>query len=90
MCHQSTPDSSQRSPRQICWSAPKLGKLKTINYPNVGIDMGNILTVVAGDVFVDPGEANLSGQSCHEADINIVGVEGGLDSVLVSKVSQSV
>ena len=45
--------------------------------------MGNVLTVVAGDVFVDPGEANLSGQSCHEANINIVGVEGRLLCVLV-------
>ena len=47
--------------------------------------MGNILTVVAGDVFVDPGEANLSGQSCHEANINIVGVEGRLLCVLVPR-----
>ena len=48
--------------------------------------MGNILTVVAGDVFVDPGESNLSGQCCHEADINIVGVEGGLLRVLVPRI----
>ena len=48
--------------------------------------MGNILTVVAGDVFVDPGEANLSGQSSHEANINIVGVEGRLLCVLVPRI----
>ena len=52
--------------------------------------MGNILTVVAGDVFVDPGEANLSGQGCHEANINIVGVEGGLLCVLVPRIHSKV
>ena len=52
--------------------------------------MGNILTVVAGDVFVDPGEANLSGQSCHEANIHIVGVEGGLLCVLVPRIQSQV
>ena len=52
--------------------------------------MGNILTVVAGDVFVDPGEANLSGQSCHEANINIVGVEGRLLCVLVPRIMSQV
>ena len=52
--------------------------------------MGNILTVVAGDVFVDPGEANLSGQSCHEANIHVVGVEGGLLGVLVPRMKSEV
>ena len=52
--------------------------------------MGNVLTVVAGDVFVDPGESNLGGQSCHEANIHIVGVEGGLLCVLVPRIQSQV
>ena len=44
----------------------------------------NSLTVVAGDVLIDPGEAELGGQHSGETHVNIIGVQGGLVGVLVS------
>ena len=44
-----------------------------------------VRTVVAGEVFIDPRKPKLGRQNPSEAHIHIVGVEGRLDCVLVTK-----
>ena len=63
--------------------------LQSINYfciecSNICIQISpNLLTIVSSEILIDPREGKLSGQGGHEADIHLVGVEGGLVSVLV-------
>ena len=45
----------------------------------------NSLTIVAGEILIDPGEAELCCQHGREAHVDIIGVQGGLVCVLISK-----
>ena len=42
-----------------------------------------MLTVIASVVFINPGEGQFGPEDCHEADIHLICVEGGLLGVLV-------
>ena len=48
------------------------------------------LTVSSGEVFVDPWEAKLGSQHCGEANIDIIGVQGGLVCVLITEIQNTI